>query len=67
MKYIYKCGRLKEEETRKYVKQLVSAVDHLHKAGLIHRLASKSCLLIYAQQKIIINKCKLIASLYIPL
>ena len=37
MKYIYKCGKLTEDETRKYIRQLVSAVDHLHKAGLIHR------------------------------
>ena len=37
MKYIYKHGRLLEEESRKYMRQLVSAVDHLHRAGLIHR------------------------------
>ncbi|XP_041346960.1 LOW QUALITY PROTEIN: hormonally up-regulated neu tumor-associated kinase homolog A-like [Gigantopelta aegis] len=37
MKYIYKHGRLSEEESRKYMRQLVSAVDHLHRAGLIHR------------------------------
>ena len=30
-------GRLSEKETRKYVRQLISAVDHLHKAGVIHR------------------------------
>lgn len=37
MKYIYKMGRLSETETRKYVRQIVSAIDHLHKAGIIHR------------------------------
>ena len=37
MKHIYKKGRLDETETRKYMRQIVSAVDHLHKAGIIHR------------------------------
>ena len=37
MKYIYKKGRLDEKETRKYMRHIVSAVDHLHKAGIIHR------------------------------
>ncbi len=37
MKYIYKAGQLSEEETRKFVRQIVSAIDHLHKAGIIHR------------------------------
>ena len=37
MKHIYKKGRLDERETRKYMRQIVSAVDHLHKAGIIHR------------------------------
>ncbi|XP_003386170.1 PREDICTED: hormonally up-regulated neu tumor-associated kinase homolog [Amphimedon queenslandica] len=37
MKHIYKHGKLSEDETRRYVRQIVSAVDHLHKAGLIHR------------------------------
>ena len=37
MKHIYKEGHLSEEETRKFVRQTVSAIDHLHKAGIIHR------------------------------
>ena len=37
MNYIYKKGRLDEAETRKYMRQIVSAVDHLHRAGVIHR------------------------------
>lgn len=37
MNYIYKKKQLDEKETRKYMKQMVSAVDHLHKAGIIHR------------------------------
>ena len=41
MKYIYKMGRLSEAETRKYVRQIVSAIDHLHKAGIIHRSVSE--------------------------
>ena len=38
MNYIYKKGKLDETETRKFMRQIVSAVDHLHKAGIIHRL-----------------------------
>ena len=37
MKHIYKENQLGEIETRKYMRQMVSAVDHLHKAGIIHR------------------------------
>ena len=37
MKYIYKKGQLEEPETRKFMRQIVSAVDHLHRAGIIHR------------------------------
>lgn len=39
MNYIYKKKQLDEKETRKYMTQMVSAVDHLHKAGIIHRYA----------------------------
>ncbi len=37
MRYIYKKGHLDENETRKYMRHIVSAVDHLHRAGIIHR------------------------------
>lgn len=37
MKHIYRKGHLSEDETRKYIRQIVSAVDHLHKSGIIHR------------------------------
>lgn len=37
MKYIYKKHKLDENETRKFMRQIVSAIDHLHKAGIIHR------------------------------
>ena len=37
MNYIYKKKRLDEDETHKFMQQIVSAVDHLHKAGIIHR------------------------------
>ena len=37
MRYIYKKGQLDEAETRKFMRQIVSAVDHMHKAGIIHR------------------------------
>lgn len=42
MQYIYKKTHLTETETRKYMRQMVSAVDHLHKAGIIHRYIEKS-------------------------
>ena len=29
--------RLEEKETRRYIRQIISAIDHLHKAGVIHR------------------------------
>ena len=37
MQYIYKQNFLEEAEVRKFVKQIVSAVDHLHKSNIIHR------------------------------
>lgn len=37
MKHIYNKGRLDEAETRKYMRQIISSVDHLHRAGIIHR------------------------------
>ena len=37
MNHIYKHEKLGEKETRRYMRQIVSAVDHLHKAGIIHR------------------------------
>ena len=37
MKHIYDKTRLEEVEARKYMRQIVSAVDHLHRAGIIHR------------------------------
>ena len=37
MQHIYNRKQLEEKETRKYMRQMVSAVDHLHKAGIIHR------------------------------
>ncbi len=29
--------QLDENETRKYIRQIVSAVDHMHRAHVIHR------------------------------
>ena len=37
MKHIYSKGKLDEVETRKYMRQIISSVDHLHRAGIIHR------------------------------
>lgn len=30
--------RLEEREVRRYIRQILSAVDHLHKYGIVHRL-----------------------------
>ena len=37
MQHIYKHQYLEEKEVRKYVRQIVSAVDYLHKGNIIHR------------------------------
>ncbi len=41
MKHIYAHQRLGEEETRKYMRQIISAVNQLHKTGIIHRYMLK--------------------------
>jgi Neu-associated kinase len=39
--------KLDERETRKYMRQIVSAVEHIHRAGIIHRdLKLQDCLLL---------------------
>ena len=37
MDHICNRKRLEERETRRYIRQVVSAVDYLHKAGILHR------------------------------
>ncbi|UJR33571.1 hypothetical protein I4U23_021009 [Adineta vaga] len=37
VKYLTKKKQLDENETRKYIRQIVSAVDHMHRARVIHR------------------------------
>ncbi|KAG7484473.1 hypothetical protein MATL_G00049620 [Megalops atlanticus] len=37
MNRIYEKKRLEEKEAQKYVRQLVMAVEHLHRAGVVHR------------------------------
>ncbi|KAM9319519.1 hormonally up-regulated neu tumor-associated kinase [Gastrophryne carolinensis] len=37
MHKIYEKKRLEEHEARKYVRQLIQAVEHLHRAGVVHR------------------------------
>ncbi|KAI4888790.1 hypothetical protein NFI96_028293 [Prochilodus magdalenae] len=37
MNHIYEKKRLDEREAQKYVRQLVMAVEHLHRAGVVHR------------------------------
>ncbi|KAL0614312.1 Hormonally up-regulated neu tumor-associated kinase [Plecturocebus cupreus] len=38
MHKIYEKKRLEESEARRYIRQLISAVEHLHRAGVVHRL-----------------------------
>lgn len=37
MHKIYEKKRLDEAEARRYIRQLISAVEHLHRAGVVHR------------------------------
>ncbi|XP_075856606.1 hormonally up-regulated neu tumor-associated kinase [Microcebus murinus] len=37
MHKIYEKKRLEEAEARRYIRQLISAVEHLHRAGVVHR------------------------------
>ncbi|XP_051540034.1 hormonally up-regulated neu tumor-associated kinase homolog A-like [Myxocyprinus asiaticus] len=37
MNHIYEMKRLDEREAQKYVRHLVMAVEHLHRAGVVHR------------------------------
>ncbi|NXX93859.1 HUNK kinase, partial [Centropus bengalensis] len=37
MHKIYEKKRLEENEARKYIRQLILAVEHLHRAGVVHR------------------------------
>ena len=37
MDHICTKKRLEERETRRFIRQVTSAVDYLHKAGILHR------------------------------
>lgn len=37
MRYVEQGGPLSEKETRKYMRQLVSAIDYIHQASILHR------------------------------
>ena len=37
MDHICHRKRLDERETKKYIRQIISAVDYLHRAGILHR------------------------------
>ena len=43
MQHIYKQNYLDEAEVRKFVRQIVSAIDHLHKSNIIHRWDDNMC------------------------
>lgn len=47
MNHIYEKKHLDERETQKYIRQLVLAVEHLHRAGVVHRYdkGHRNCLL----------------------
>lgn len=42
MNRIYDKKRLDERETQKYIRQLVLAVEHLHRAGVVHRCVTQA-------------------------
>ena len=37
MDYISQRRRLPEQEVKRYIRQIVSAVDYLHRLGILHR------------------------------
>ena len=37
MEYITTYGKLTEKESRKFFRQIVSAIDHIHSANIVHR------------------------------
>ena len=37
MRYVEQGGALSEKETRKYMRQMVNAIDYLHQASILHR------------------------------
>ncbi len=41
MNHIYEKKSLEEREAQKYVRQLVMAMEHLHRAGVVHRWETK--------------------------
>ena len=43
MQHIYKQNYLEEGEVRKFIQQIVSAIDHLHKCNIIHRCVHGTC------------------------
>ncbi|XP_052371033.1 hormonally up-regulated neu tumor-associated kinase homolog A-like isoform X2 [Oncorhynchus keta] len=52
MNRIYEKKKLDERETQKYVRQLVMAVEHLHRAGVVHRDLKIENLLLDEQEHI---------------
>lgn len=50
MQYISARKRLPEEEVSKLIRQIVSAVDYLHRMGIIHRSVPGLCHLYYVCQ-----------------
>ena len=44
--YIVAHGTLPEREVRKFVRQLILAVDHLHQSGVVHRYCVCVCLFV---------------------
>ncbi len=48
MDHICNKKRLEEREVRRYIRQVISAVDYLHKAGVLHRsVTSQQPILLY--------------------
>ncbi|XP_064595723.1 hormonally up-regulated neu tumor-associated kinase-like [Liolophura sinensis] len=52
VKYLSERKRLSEVETRKFMRQLVSAVDHIHQSGIVHRDIKVDNLLLDGQMNV---------------
>ena len=55
MDHITKKDRLSEKDARKFFRQLISAMDHCHKANVVHRDLKLENLLLNAEGELLIS------------
>lgn len=55
MDHICNKRKLDERETRRNIRQVVSAVDYLHKAGILHRYKSKAMHFLFSLSPVLVN------------